>query len=312
MFNRNRMFVVAVSAAAWGATATAHATTVTLNPDAGELFTQAQAASDSNASVPNTGGLPVSNDALYPSAGSSGSQQNTVGGSASASMSLSFAPAGMQGQATATTSNVQTNPPAFDNTSASASFAGILQLNFMVVGPALPFPFLTIPVDVQGALSVQSSAPSNLTNPLSGTHVTAEVDIGNTAIQVFSAQGSTNNISQSFTTLTQAFPNLSAFIVMSMNGLANSVSGSGDAGGTVSVSAEIDPFFYIDPILFAEWYPDLDINQYSIVLNSEFVNIPPGGSATPLPGALSLFTTGLGGLSLVGWRRKKKTAALAA
>jgi len=37
-----------------------------------------------------------------------------------------------------------------------------------------------------------------------------------------------------------------------------------------------------------------------------------GVSPTPLPGALPLFTTGLGALGLLGWRRKKKAAALAA
>jgi hypothetical protein len=34
--------------------------------------------------------------------------------------------------------------------------------------------------------------------------------------------------------------------------------------------------------------------------------------AVPLLGALPLFATGLGALGLLGWRRKKKTAALAA
>jgi hypothetical protein len=38
----------------------------------------------------------------------------------------------------------------------------------------------------------------------------------------------------------------------------------------------------------------------------------PGAAATPLPAALPLFATGLGGLGLLGWRRKKKAAALAA
>jgi hypothetical protein len=32
-------------------------------------------------------------------------------------------------------------------------------------------------------------------------------------------------------------------------------------------------------------------------------------SAVPLPGALPLFATGLAGLCLLGWRRKKKTIA---
>jgi hypothetical protein len=35
-------------------------------------------------------------------------------------------------------------------------------------------------------------------------------------------------------------------------------------------------------------------------------------SATPLPATLPLFATGLGGLGLLGWRRKRKAAALAA
>ncbi|MGZ5835324.1 MAG: PEP-CTERM sorting domain-containing protein [Xanthobacteraceae bacterium] len=34
-------------------------------------------------------------------------------------------------------------------------------------------------------------------------------------------------------------------------------------------------------------------------------------SATPVPAALPLFATGLGALGFLGWRRKKKTAALA-
>lgn len=42
------------------------------------------------------------------------------------------------------------------------------------------------------------------------------------------------------------------------------------------------------------------------------VNQIGGGDTTPLPAALPLFATGLGALGLLGWRRKKKAAALAA
>jgi hypothetical protein len=35
-------------------------------------------------------------------------------------------------------------------------------------------------------------------------------------------------------------------------------------------------------------------------------------ATTPLPAALPLFATGLGALGLLGWRRKRKAAAIAA
>ena len=42
------------------------------------------------------------------------------------------------------------------------------------------------------------------------------------------------------------------------------------------------------------------------------VNVPdvPPTSSVPIPGALPLFATGLVGLGLLGWRRKKNTAPL--
>jgi hypothetical protein len=45
----------------------------------------------------------------------------------------------------------------------------------------------------------------------------------------------------------------------------------------------------------------------SLLVNNIFS--PAGMAVTPLPGALPLFVTGLGALSLLGWRRKKKAAA---
>ena len=41
----------------------------------------------------------------------------------------------------------------------------------------------------------------------------------------------------------------------------------------------------------------------------EFTVTPVG--TTPLPAALPLFATGLGGLGLLGWRRKRKAQAVA-
>lgn len=49
--------------------------------------------------------------------------------------------------------------------------------------------------------------------------------------------------------------------------------------------------------------------------NNAFAQSSTGGvevAATPLPGALPLFATGLGALGLLGWRRKRKAAALSA
>ena len=51
---------------------------------------------------------------------------------------------------------------------------------------------------------------------------------------------------------------------------------------------------------------DFDYNDDAFV----FTNVSSG--TTPIPAALPLFATGLGGLGLLGWRRKRKIAAIAA
>ena len=55
--------------------------------------------------------------------------------------------------------------------------------------------------------------------------------------------------------------------------------------------------------------------QGAFELTPDLFDVTPTFSeltATPLPAALPLFATGLGALGLLGWRRKKKAAALAA
>ena len=42
------------------------------------------------------------------------------------------------------------------------------------------------------------------------------------------------------------------------------------------------------------------------------INVPGVPSAIPLPGALPLFATGVVGLGLLGWRKKRKAQAAAA
>lgn len=76
-------------------------------------------------------------------------------------------------------------------------------------------------------------------------------------------------------------------------------------GTTVqSASAFLDPIFFVDPTF-------VGAGEYSIETSFGITNGPAVGS-TPIPAALPLFATGLGGLGLLGWRRRRKTFAVAA
>ena len=86
-----------------------------------------------------------------------------------------------------------------------------------------------------------------------------------------------------------------------IGGIANNGNGFGDWSLGV-----IAPFAATDQVLFhAVW------NNASDGAESFFI-VPVGTSPVPIPGALPLFATGLGGLGLLTWRRKKKAASLAA
>ena len=83
---------------------------------------------------------------------------------------------------------------------------------------------------------------------------------------------------------------------------ANSTDPSSTHAYLRSADAEQTSFYADDQHLSAAG--QLILANYEIALIDSVV--------TPLPGALPLFATGLGALGLLGWRRKRKTAALAA
>jgi hypothetical protein len=104
-----------------------------------------------------------------------------------------------------------------------------------------------------------------------------------------------------------------------------------DSGGVGFTADGIYNFYATNPPYPPE--PDTSFNVYdngypaailsttaSYDVNTSFngtysiTELGPQGSAsaTPLPAALPLFASGLGGLGLLGWRRKRKAAALAA
>jgi hypothetical protein len=63
-----------------------------------------------------------------------------------------------------------------------------------------------------------------------------------------------------------------------------------------------------DPIT-AVWFFNSATGLVSEESTSASGTATPAVSATPLPAALPLFVTGLGALGLLGWRRKRKSAA---
>jgi hypothetical protein len=84
------------------------------------------------------------------------------------------------------------------------------------------------------------------------------------------------------------------------------------AFGTYNLSTSIGPltgdFGLINPgFSFPTTAGALIIN--SLVTNPTFT-AAAGATATPLPAALPLFATGIGGLGLLGWRRKRKAQAV--
>ena len=73
----------------------------------------------------------------------------------------------------------------------------------------------------------------------------------------------------------------------------------------------LNPLFAFDPTANDTYIVTLSVTDTSgLDLSVDETIIAGAGAAqTPLPAALPLFASGLGGLSLLGWRRKRKAAA---
>ncbi len=75
--------------------------------------------------------------------------------------------------------------------------------------------------------------------------------------------------------------------------------------GPASTTTSYD--YFCSPFSACVSFSNVDPNA-----NGYFFGVELTPSATPLPAALPLFATGLGAMGLLGWRRKRKAAALAA
>jgi hypothetical protein len=107
---------------------------------------------------------------------------------------------------------------------------------------------------------------------------------------------------------TNANPALVPFLFQSISGGTTATN-----GGSVTSTAAI-AFVVVNNGLTAYAFfddsgagPDADYDD--MVVRIDYTPPSSNGGSTPLPAALPLFATGLGAMGLVGWRRKRKTAA---
>jgi hypothetical protein len=106
----------------------------------------------------------------------------------------------------------------------------------------------------------------------------------------------------------------------------NTTTGAATLIGPTGLSGEgVDGLVYENGILYAGYSPDNNFDTSIYTINpatgtATFVTtedpaaglvygLAPYPADTPLPAAFPLFATGLGGLGLLGWRRKRKSAA---
>jgi hypothetical protein len=83
--------------------------------------------------------------------------------------------------------------------------------------------------------------------------------------------------------------------------------GLGNSGGTLFAG-----FNFATPVstLLASGSADFDGGIVSVPGERGLASLAGTAVLTPLPAALPLFATGIGGLGLLGWRRKRKAQAV--
>jgi hypothetical protein len=120
----------------------------------------------------------------------------------------------------------------------------------------------------------------------------------NTPVQSVGAQIQDNGIGDHFTAQISAFDGSTFLGSFTENGFSGDVGDNSDIFlGVLSSTADITSIVF-QTFSVGSYNGTVGINQMTI-------EAPPS-APTPLPSALPLFATGLAGLGLLGWRRRRK------
>jgi hypothetical protein len=181
--------------------------------------------------------------------------------------------------------------------SANASALGQLRYYIEVVAPSSVI-FAPLSVFMFGTLS------STVAPVLSSSLSQAQVQIDGAVILNVTSSSNAVDYPPEIGDPTGNFASLRTLTVFANRSIAIDMLVRADVSGFSRQSARafLDPFFFIDPSA-----PNAD--QYSIILSEGIGNGASTPGETPLPAALPLFASGLGAMGLLGWRRKRKSAA---
>ena len=124
-----------------------------------------------------------------------------------------------------------------------------------------------------------------------------------TILQYANYSSSFNVTSLGFITQNIIAPNSYYELDIQFYGTLAGFTGVNNIASAQAAYYQYDIFFSLPGSPFWDWH--------QVAQGSFSGSITPEVTTTPLPAALPLFATGLGGLGLLGWRRKRKNAAVA-